>query len=70
MIANINWNATNTSWGIVPASGMFTASTAAVPVLGSAGTAATALPPIRPFSPKYCVGSPKKLNLSSPNDIE
>ena len=42
------------------ASGMFTASAAAVPVLGSAATAAAALPPMRPFSPQYWVGSPRR----------
>lgn len=64
MIANISWNATNTVAGRVPASGM---SVAAVPLVGSA---ATALPPIRPFSPQYSVGSPMKLPVSVPNDTE
>ena len=53
MMANINWNATNTVCGMVPASGMVTASTASIPVAGSAITSATALPPMRPLSPKY-----------------
>jgi len=42
----------------------------AVPVLGSAATAAFALPPMRPFSPQYCVGSPNRSNLSLPKDSE
>ena len=53
MMANINWNATNTVCGIVPANGMPTASIASMPALGSAITSTTALPPMRPLSPKY-----------------
>src|ERR1700727_1031555 len=64
MIANISWNATNTVAGSVPASGI---SVAATPLVGSA---ATELPPIRPFRPQYSVGSPTTLPLSFPNAIE
>src|SRR3984957_13392622 len=64
MIANISWKATNTAARSVPASGM---SVAATWLLGSA---APELPPMRPFSPQYSVGSPTTLSLSLPNAIE
>jgi hypothetical protein len=64
MIANISWNATNTVAGKVPASGI---SVAATPLLGSA---ATLLPPMRPFRPQYSVGLPITLPVSLPNAIE
>src|SRR3984957_7375044 len=64
MIANISWNATNTVAGNVPASGI---SVAATPLLGSA---ATELPPMRPFRPQYSVGSPMTWCVSLPNAIE
>src|SRR4051794_33935767 len=70
MIANINWNITNTSCGIVPASGMLTASAASPPADGSATTAAEALPAMRPLRPKYCAGLPNRLPTSLPNAIE
>ena len=70
MMANINWKATNTVIGIVPASGMVTASIASMPATGSAITSATALPPMSPLSPKYWPGSPMKPNLSLPKANE
>ena len=70
MIANINWNATNTVAGNVNTSGMFSASAASTPAAGSAITSAAALPPMRPLSPKNCVGSPNRLETSLPKAIE
>ena len=70
MMANINWNATNTDIGMVPASGMLTSATASMPAAGSAMTSVKALPPINPLRPKYWLGSPNSPNLSLPNANE
>src|SRR5215217_7453407 len=70
MIANISWNATKTVAGKVKTSGMLIASAASTPAAASATTASAPFPPIRPFSPKNCVGSPKRLPTSLPNASE